>query len=289
MPEIESQREECWLLALYATLALLSLVPFWTVHYLPTVDGPCHTYNSWVLLHHGDPRYPLFGQYYKINAAPYPSWIGHAILALLMLAVPPLVAEKILVRAYALTLLAGAWYLAGSVRPGNRWLALLAFPFVFNFLFQFGFYNFSISLGLFLFILGFWWRHRDRPGSPVYGVGINLLLGLCYFSHILSFGLSLLAIAVLWLATLRRDGWRRHLLHVLVLAPQGFLPVWYFTRQGGNAIASYWPLSRLVGYFFHLKVLSPFGGHQDWVAGLLAPVFLVLAVLTFRREGLTSC
>ena len=64
-------------------------------------------------------------------------------------------------------------------------------------------------------------------------VGINLLLWLCYFSHILSFGLALLAIAILWLATLRRDNWRRHLLHVAVLAPQGFLPVWYFSMEGG--------------------------------------------------------
>jgi len=45
-------------------------------------------------------------------------------------------------------LLAGVWYLAGSVKPGGRWLAFLAFPFVFNFMFQFGFYNFSISLAL---------------------------------------------------------------------------------------------------------------------------------------------
>jgi hypothetical protein len=285
-PTVESSREARWVLALYATLALLSLVPFWTVHYLPTVDGPCHTYNAWVLLHHGDPRYPLFGQYYKINAVPYPNWTGHAVLALLMLAVPPLVAEKILVSAYALTLLSGAWYLAGSVRPGNRWLALLAVPFVFNFLFQFGFYNFSLSLALFLFIVGFWWRYRDRPGSPVYIVGINLLLALCYFSHILSFGLSLLAIAFLWLATLRRDGWRRHLLHVAVLAPQAFLPLWYLTREGGKAVASYWPVSRLVSYFVSLRVLSPFGGYQDGLAVLLALIFLALLLLTLRREGL---
>ncbi len=286
MPEIEPQGEERWVGPLFWTLALLSLVPFWTVHYLPTVDGPCHTYNSWVLLHHGDPRFPLFRQYYTINAEPYPNWIGHGVMALLMLAVPPLMAEKILVSAYALTLLAGAWYLAGSARPGNRWLALLALPFVFNFMFQFGFYNFSISLGLFLFVLGFWWRHRDRPGSPVYIVGINLLLVLCYFSHILSFGLSLLAIAVLWLATLRRESWRRHLLHVAVLAPQAFLPVWYLTRQDGNEVAAYWPASQLVSYLLGLRVLSAFGGSQDWLAGLLALVFLAFVVLTLRREGL---
>jgi hypothetical protein len=284
-PTVESSREDRWLRALFVTFALISLVPFWTVHYLPTVDGPCHTYNAWVLVH-DDPRYPLFGQYYEIKAEPYPNWIGYAIMALLMLAVPPLVAEKILVSLYALTLLAGVWYLVGSVRPESRWLALLALPFVFNFLFQFGFYNFSLSLGLFLFVLGFWWRHRDRPASPLYVVGINLLLALCYFAHILSFGLSLLAIAVLWLATLRRESWRRHALHIPVLAPQGFLPIWYLAREGGGAVAAYWPFSQLVGYFFRLRVLAPFGGHQEWVATLLALVFLGLLVLTLRREGL---
>ena len=68
-------------------------------------------------------------------------------------------------------------------------------------------------------------------------MGINLLLWLCYFSHILSFALALLAIAVLWLATLLHDGlvsWRRHLAHVAVLAPQIVLPAWYFSRRGGR-------------------------------------------------------
>ncbi|MFL6236300.1 MAG: hypothetical protein ACJ76N_24425 [Thermoanaerobaculia bacterium] len=285
-PTAGSPREERWLRALFLALALLYLVPFWSVHYLPTVDGPCHTYNSWVLAHHGDPRYPLFGQYYEIKAEPYPNWLGHGVMALLMRAVPPLVAEKVLASAYALTLLAGAWYLAGSVRPEGRWLALLAFPFVFNFMFQYGFYNFSISLGLFLFAVGFWWRYRERPGSPVYVVGINLFLGLCYFAHILSFGLALLAIAVLWLATLRRETWRRHMMHVAVLAPQGFLPVWYFTREGGGTVAAYWPFSQLVTYLLGLGVVSPFGGPQDRLAGLLALAFLALLVLTLRREGL---
>src|SRR4051812_29909866 len=152
----ESPRQERWVGALYCTLALLYVTPFWIVHYLPTVDGPCHTYNAWILRHHGDPRYPLFQRYYEVNAAPFPNWLGHGIMALLMFVVPPLVAEKLLVSAYALTLLGGIWYLVGSVRPGgSRWLVFLAFPFVFNHLFQYGFYNFSLSLALFPFIIGF--------------------------------------------------------------------------------------------------------------------------------------
>lgn len=286
-PTMEPLRAERWLGALFLTLTLLYVVPFWIVHYLPTVDGPCHTYNAWILRQHGNPQgYPLFQEYYQVNAEPYPNWLGHGIMALLMFVVPPLVAEKLLVSAYALTFLAGVWYLAGSVRPGgSRWLAFLAFPFVFNFLFQFGFYNFSLSLALFPFILGFWWRHRERPGDPRYGVGINLLLWLCYFSHILSFGLSLLAIAVLWLATLRRDNWRRHLLHIPALAPQGFLPIWYFSTEGGETLASYWPFRRLLRYFVEIGALATFDEAQVWLAEGLAWTFLLLLLLTLWREG----
>jgi hypothetical protein len=283
-PMIEPQGEERWLGALFLTLTLLYLVPFWIVHYLPTVDGPCHTYNAWILRHYAD--VPLFRQYYQINAAPYPNWIGHGIMALLMFAVPPLVAEKLLVSAYVLAFLAGIWYLVGSVRPGRgRWPALLAFPFVFNYMFQFGFYNFSVSLALFPFVLGFWWRHRERPGSLRYAVGINLLLWLCYFSHILSFGLALLAIAVLWLATLRRDHWRRHLLHIPVLLPQLLLPAWYFSMEGEATIASYWPFRRLALYFVEIGALPSLGEAQDSLAVLLALAFLVLLLLTLWREG----
>ena len=117
----EKPREERWLGALFLTLALLYVVPFWIVHYLPTVDGPCHTYNAWILSHYGEvQRYPLFQKYYQVNAEPYPNWIGHGVMALLMLAVPPLVAEKLLVSGYVLTLLAGIWYLVGAVRPGGN-------------------------------------------------------------------------------------------------------------------------------------------------------------------------
>jgi len=252
-------REERWIGALFFALALLYLVPFWIVHYLPTVDGPCHTYNAWILLHYGDSReYPLFRQYYEINAEPYPNWIGHGIMVLLMLVAPPLVAEKVLVSLYALAFLGGLWYFAGSVRPGSRWLAFLGFPFVFNSLFQFGFYNFSISLALFLWVLGFWWRHRDRPGDLRYVVGINLLLGLCYFSHILSFGLSLVAIAVLWLATLRRDNWRLRAGHVAVLAPQGYVAGWY--RLLSRDMAEY--LAGLDGVRPNSRVLPLLFDHQ---------------------------
>lgn len=274
---------------LFFGLALLYVVPFWTVSYLPTVDGPCHTYNAWILRQYGNAeQYPLFQKYYEINARPYANWMSQGGMALLMFLVPPLAAEKLFVSLYALLLLSGAWYLAGAVESGRRWLAFLVFPFVHNHMFQFGFYNFSMSLALFPWIVGFWWRHRERGGLG-YVVGINLLLWLCYFAHILSFGLALVSVAVLWLATLRRDNWRRHvLLHVPALAPQGFLPLWYLVGQRGEATASIWSLFIQTRYLLELHALFTFDLVQRWMAVGVAVTFggLVLLTLIRRRKPL---
>ncbi len=271
---------------LFFALALLYVLPFWVVRHVPTVDGPCHTYNAWILRQYWNvEHYPLFQRYYEINARPYPNWISQGGMALLMLAVPPAAAEKLLVSGYGLLFLAGAWYLVGAVRPEERWLAFLAFPFVYHQLFQYGFYNFAISVAFFLLAVGCWWRHRDRPGDLRFVAAINLLLWLCYFSHILSFGLSLVSIAVLWLATMRRETWRRHLLHVAVLLPQAALPLWFFARQGGRSMPSTWPLSQVVRFFVRLEVLASLGAEQLWMGGALAALFLLLLILSLRRGG----
>jgi hypothetical protein len=276
-------QDSIWLRRLFFALALLYVLPFWTVHHLPTVDGPCHTYNAWILRQHDNvEEYPLFDRYYDINWRPYPNWVSHATMALLMFVVPPLIAEKLLVSAYVLLFLGGAWYLVGAVRPQERWLAFLAFPFAFHQLFQFGFYNFSISLALFFFVLGCWWRNRAGP-KLAFAVKINFLLWLCYFSHILSFVLALASIGVLWLATWRRDWWRRHLLHIPILLPQIILPLW-FLLQGGRRLAAGWPLRRLVRYFTQLQVLITFGEVQRWCAAALATLFLLLLLYTLWRK-----
>ncbi|HEY9421010.1 MAG TPA: hypothetical protein VIW92_06330, partial [Thermoanaerobaculia bacterium] len=275
-----------WVRRIFFLLALLYVLPFWIVEYIPTVDGPCHTYNAWILRQHGNTeQYPLFQQYYGLNNKPYPNWLGHGTMALLMFTVPPLIAEKLMVSGYVLLLLFGVWYLVGGVRQDQRWLAFLAFPFAYNHMFQFGFYNFSLSLALFPWILGLWWRHRTNP-SLAFAVKINLLLWLCWFSHIVSFTLSLLAIAVLWLASLRRDAWRRHLRHIPLLLPQVALPIWYFSDRGTATAPSSWPFSQSLRYFLNNDVLITFSEGQLRFAKGLTIAFALLIVLTLWRENL---
>lgn len=271
---------------LFLALAALYLLPFWTVRYLPTVDGPSHAYNAWILRQQGNPeQYPLFQRHYQINVKPYPNWISQGTMALMMFVLPPLTSEKLLVSGYVLLFLGGMWYLTASVRaPPDRWVAFVAFPFAYQRLLQYGFYNFSISLALFPWILGLWWRNRDAPGRSL-ACKLNLLLWLCYFSHILSFALALAAIGVLWLATLRRSNWRRHLRHVLILLPQVALPLWFLANSPsgvGEARASLW---QLMVAFGALRILSPFENTPRWVGVVPAALCLLLLVLTWwRRE-----
>jgi hypothetical protein len=269
---------------LFFALAVLYVLPFWTVRYLPTVDGPSHTYNAWILVQHGNAeRYPLLSEHYRIDLRPHPNWIGHGALALFMLAVPPLVAEKLVVSGYVLLFLGGAWYLAGAVRPGEeRWPAFLAFPFACHQLFQFGFYNFSIGLALYLFAVGFWWRHRGQPGLA-FAVKINLLLVVCWLSHILSFGVSLLSIAVLWLVTLRKDNWRTWLRHIPILAPQLAFPAWFLSVHGRNVDPGRRSFGELLDLLVPPKMVHVFGFFESWLAVAVAVAFLVLGLLTLRR------
>jgi hypothetical protein len=273
--------KERWL---FLGMVLLLLVPVWSVPYVPTTDGPSHVYNAWILRqYHNTEEYPLFQKYYEIDWRPIPNWLSHAVLALLMLVLEPRMAEKVLLSGYVVLLAGSARYLVGAVDPERRWLAWLALPLVYNQLLHMGFYNFCLSLGFGLLALGFWWRHRERPGWRL-ALGLNLILLLCWFAHIVSLVMTLAFLGVLWLATLRGRSWRRHLLHPLILAPQALLPLWFVRDQGGEPIPSTTSAQALWKSLLSLRVLYTFGREQTWIGIALAALFLVLLVLTLVRK-----
>ena len=274
---------ERWLF--WGMVALL-LIPIWSVGYIPTTDGPSHLYNAWILRQYENTRdYPLFQQYYEIDWRPIPNWLSHAVLTLLMFPFDPLIAEKILLSGYVVLLAGAARYLAGST--DRRWLAWLALPLIYNQLLHLGFYNFVLSIGFCLLAIGVWWRHRDLSG-PGPGLGfavkLNLLLLLCWFSHIVSLVLALMTIGVLWLVTLRGRPLKRHLLHVLILAPQVILPLWFVRAQGGEAIPDGTSARDLWISFFTLRPLYRFGLAQAGIGIAMVVIFLALTALTLARR-----
>ncbi len=271
---------------LYLALCLAYLVPVWAVEYLPTTDGPAHTYNAWVVRQHGKrAEHPWLDRYYEVDARPLPNWLGHAAMAGLMVAaVPPRTAEKLLVSGYILLFLAGSRFLAASVDPARGWLGLLAFPLAYSQLFQMGFYNFCLGVALFLFALGIWGRGREAPG-PGLAVRLNGILVLTWFAHLVAHLLALAALGLLWLMTWRREGrfrGRRHLVHLAILAPQAVLPLWFLAGREGEMTWSPHEASVLWGYLLHMGPV--FSLHQGFlrIGTLLGAVFLVVLVLTLR-------
>lgn len=269
---------------LFFLLVFLHLAPFWSVTAVPTTDGPSHVYNAWILRQRvSGEESPTFRRYFRIDPSPLPNWTGHAALALLMVPFDPATAEKILVSGCVVVFLLGARSLAMSTDPDRSWLAFLAFPFVYNQPLQYGFYNFCGSVGLFLFALGFWWRRRDAPGWWM-AVGLNLILLLCYFTHILSTVLALAGIGVLWLATLRRASLKRHLLHVLILAPQAILPLWFLSTHGAEPVPGKGRLWNLFKYFVSNEVLYTFSDTQLVLGWLLTALFVLLVAATLLQR-----
>jgi hypothetical protein len=277
-----------WPALVYAGLAALYLVPFWAVPgYLPSTDGPSHVYNAWVMGQLAGPsRAAVLREYYYLNPQPVPNSLTHEALRELMRVLPPAAAEKALLSLYVLLVAGALWYLAGAVERERAWLALLGLPFAWNVLLGLGFYNFCFSVPLLLLTLGWWWRHRDRPG-PGFAAVLNVLLTLCYFAHILAAVLALAGIGVMWLASWRRERWRGHLAQLAILVPGAVLPFWFTVlRHGPPASPSYETWQQLWAELAHLRPVWQFADEGGRTAAILAKLFAGWVLFSLLREGI---
>jgi putative flippase GtrA len=184
----------------FAALLLLHVLPIWLVAWFPTQDGPLHVENVIALLDHG--RSPLLQRWYEVNWGSQPNWLTQGLLAALLQAVSPVVAEKIVLTGYT-ALLPLAF--RATLPRGTRgwWMALAAFPFVHAFPFQMGFWNFCYGFALALLAVGFWGRTRGRLGAARFA-GLAVLAVLLFLAHMVAFGGAVVAIGALlaWRARL---------------------------------------------------------------------------------------
>jgi hypothetical protein len=271
-----------WQRWLYLASTGLLLLPLWTVPRVPTADGPCHLYTAWILRHLHDPNQPLIANTFQAVIEPVPNWLIQVLLYMLLGLMSPALAEKLLLSFYVLLFAGAAWYFAGSVEPRRRIYAFLALPFAYNYTVHYGFYNFVISLPLMLIAIGWWWRKRAH--LHVFSIaGINLLLLLCYFAHMVALTIALLTIGLIWLLDFERAQWRRWVLIPLLLLPQVLLPSWYLLSHASKLRPNPWPPAFRWIYLKELLVLFLFP--QRFRVGLaLATLFALLVVVTLVRE-----
>jgi hypothetical protein len=272
-----------WLRRLYLALAVVALAPIWSASYLPTVDGPSHVYNSWVLKELVRGNHGIVSEWYAVDWRPNPNWSGHAVLAVLMTVVPPLIAEKILVSGIVLLFLYGIWLFAGAVDESRRAFAFFAFPFAYNLPLQMGFYNFCIGAALYFVIVAVWWRRRDRPDWQTVAITVALLV-LCYFSHPLPALLAVGSVAVLWLATLPGRRPLRHALHLVALLPALALLIWFWRQRGATLEAAHYSGFGLFSYIMRMWVMLSFDDYQTKLGLALFCLLAALIVITLVRR-----
>jgi hypothetical protein len=271
---------------LFAALALLQLVPVWSVRYLPTGDGACHVYNAWILRGLALGRASAgIAAHYQIDWRLNPNWISHAFLALALSFVSPSVAEKLLFSLILLVFLGGAWLFARANDSGNGIYAFLAFPLAFHWLLMCGFYNFALSVGLYMIVVAFWWRRRDDPSASTI-VAVALLLLLCYFAHPMSAALAIGSIGILWSALLRGRPLRRHALHLLTFVPTLGLLQWFLSSHAGSEIAggAAVPRAELLSQLVRTQLIETFDDRQLILGRLLFTIVIVLIAFTLIRE-----
>ncbi|HEY6099563.1 MAG TPA: GtrA family protein, partial [Anaeromyxobacter sp.] len=184
----------------FGAVLTLHVLPIWLVGYFPTQDGPLHVENVLALLGHASS--PLLQSWYHANWGAQPNWLTQVLLAGLLHAVPPLVAEKVVLTGY--TLLFPLAFRAALPRGRQGWwAALAAFPFVHAYPFHMGFWNFCYGFALAFVAFAFWARTRGRL-SPARFAGLTALGVLLFLAHTVAFGGALVALGatLLWRAAL---------------------------------------------------------------------------------------
>ena len=197
-----------WGLIAFALFAVPALAAIWCVPYFTTQDGPLHLLNAHITVElFKQPA--AFGHLYAMRWYPLPYWGGHLLLTGLLSFTSERIADRTLMTLTSLGLATALvwlrWRVAGW--PGMAFVAPLALLLSLNMLWLLGLYSFLLGVGVMFITLGVWWAQRERMSAgPALALALLLIVG--YLSHPVSLGLTVIALAVLGLAT-PGVNWRR--------------------------------------------------------------------------------
>jgi hypothetical protein len=204
----------------FLALIILECVPVWVFHYFPSQDGPSHLHNASVLAHYGTT--PIYQQYYRIVPfAPAGNMLTQFLMAALLKVTEPQLAEKVLLSSYFILFFVSFRYMLRALTPYADYFAVFSGILVPNFFLYKGFWNFSFSVSFLMLTIGYYLRQQSccaPTGQSQVSTGdslsnhwgrsrlqssVLLLAGLIlYLTHIVSWVICILAVAVLGLPQL---------------------------------------------------------------------------------------
>lgn len=246
MPEFETATSAIasprFAVSVFLFFSLVVMAAIWCVPWFVTQDGSAHLYNAHILLEVQKPDSPL-NQFYRAQWTPVPNLAGHLTLMGLLSLLLSRIADRLMITLTFVGLACAIGWLRLKV---NGWSGMaLAAPFIvllsLNWMWLMGFYSFLLGACVFALTLGAWWKMRERFALRE-AVIIAALLFAGYFCHITSFGMALLGLATLALATPGKDWLKRGLWTAASFIPLVPLLLLYrgLMRSGGGEAHPLW-------------------------------------------------
>jgi hypothetical protein len=179
---VKDGRDHGWISTrVFVAAILANLAPVIWFTFLPTRDGPTHTYTAAlirsVIVGDAGPA----GDLVIWTPAPVPNWLGHAIMSVSGIIVGPWLTERVLIALIVFSIPMALRYAVRSISERPTGLEFLALPLAWGLHLHWGFYNFCLSLAMYLCSVGYWLRHRKNFGvrqSAIWAV----CLVLTYFA-----------------------------------------------------------------------------------------------------------
>ncbi len=215
-----------WTCLITCSLAIMLLIPVWSVRYPPLQDYPNHLARAYITLHLHDPSF-IFSNYYTMIPYPVPNSLSDFILIGLGYLMPLTIAGKIVLSFLLLGLPLAYKRFLSTVAPHTAaTYAYFGWALAYNHLFHRGYLNYL--LGIVLVFLSLWMYVRWWETSRlVYSLGAMFLATLTFIAHALAFGTLLIILGVM----LSFRASRRFIaLSILSLFPSAFLFLLYWTN-----------------------------------------------------------
>lgn len=270
----------------------VSMIQFLLFRYAPSLDGPQHLHNAYVL------KDLIFGKglvrdFYNINQIPVGYWTSHILLSLLTVFFPPWLAETLFLLIYVAGVsLAYRYFVTSLNMEYNPIAQYLIFPFIPSFFLLAGFYAFSFGVLVLLLVYGYWNRVSHSFGWSS-AIKFSLLLLLLYFTHGLVFVFFLASFLIFYLHDSlidllkeenRKDAWRKILVKSLrtIIA---FIPVlivlWIYSRSvlSIQSAVDTKPVyaKELIEQLFRIRPLIGF--HHEMESVATKPLFIILLLV----------
>lgn len=277
---------------LFVLLAFLNIWPIWFSDYFPTVDGPSHLYNSQLILDllKSD---SFFADFLEINSEWVPNWTGHFLLLLFQkMGFSVFFANKIVLSLIALGIplaFKRLLKILGSPITGISFFSLI---FVYTFLFGMGFYNFGLGIFMTLVSIQFYLKSKENTTFRN-RVLLFLSIGLCFFSHLVCFGILCLYFLIDFLLRLINNQRRSLISHGIITflcsLPFVVLSALFFMGREAPDASSYFGAATLWTLFTHLKILVLYFGETEillaQIVFYLLMVYCLISLLRIRAIG----